>query len=152
MIAGALSWSTKLVRWTMNRCLNLLGNFRKRLIWAHSLCGAGASDLTLRRNGARIQPPHSRNQSCEDSPWVNALLKAAGRLLWGCGRRMSGRGSNRTTEDLSPGTDSRLDDVAVVTAACAGGNIVNSVVAAVAEFTYPPVPERLWLDVLSVNS
>jgi hypothetical protein len=66
---------------------------------------------------------------------------------------MSGRGSNRTTEDLSPGTDSRFDDVAVVSAACAGGNIVNSVVvAAAAEFTYPPVPERLWLDVLSVNS
>jgi hypothetical protein len=44
-----------------------------------------------------------------------------------------------------------LDDVAVVTAACAGGKIVNSVAEA-AEFTYPPVPERLWLEVLSVNS
>ena len=46
---------------------------------------------------------------------------------------MSGRGSNRTTEDLSPGTDSRLDK-AVAAAACAGGKIVNSVVEA-AEFT-----------------
>jgi hypothetical protein len=64
---------------------------------------------------------------------------------------MSGKGSNRTTEDLSPGTDSWLDEEVVTAAVCPGGNIVNSVVDA-AEFTYPPVPERLWLDVLSVNS
>lgn len=64
---------------------------------------------------------------------------------------MSGRGSNRTTDDLSPGTDSWFDDEALVMAVCVGGNIVNSVVDAT-EFTYPPVPERLWLDVLSVNS
>jgi len=44
---------------------------------------------------------------------------------------MSGRGSNRTTEDLSPGTDSRLDE-GLAAAACAGGNIVNSVLEAAA--------------------
>jgi hypothetical protein len=47
---------------------------------------------------------------------------------------MSGRGSNCTTDDLSPGTDNRLDEEVVAAAACTGGNIVNSVVEA-AEFT-----------------
>lgn len=47
---------------------------------------------------------------------------------------MSGRGSNRTTDDLSPGTDSWFDDEALVTTVCVGGNIVNSVVEAT-EFT-----------------
>lgn len=55
---------------------------------------------------------------------------------------MSGRGSNRTTEDLSPGTDSWLDEEVAAEAVCTGGNIVNSVVDA-AEFTYPPAPDRL---------